>query len=82
MPTCNVANFLHMMNYNVDHVSFIMCKYIHVRYEVILCSSLNSDLYICLGKEPMNLSAHLTRDKLLEILPDMHSDIVVSQYVT
>ena len=36
---------------------------------------------ICIGKEPFELGAHPKRDKLLEILPEMHSDVVVSQNV-
>ena len=38
-------------------------------------------MFICVGKEPFELAAHPKRDKLLEILPEMDSEVVVSQYV-
>ena len=34
-----------------------------------------------LGKEALSLVMHPNRDKLLDILPDLHPDAVVSQYV-
>lgn len=34
-----------------------------------------------LGKEALSLIMHPNRDKLLDILPDLHPDAVVSQYV-
>ena len=63
---------LKLHNYTDPNQTVLEAVYIRHNFVCHLCIS---------GKESLSLGMHPSRDELLGFLPDLHPDIVVSQYV-